>query len=69
MHEVRDAEGTDVPGRPWAIFSLWAFTVSWELLMDFEQRRMRSDLFLKDLCVCVWGWVSKHLQGQKLGLR
>lgn len=27
------------PGGPWAVFSLWAFTVSWELLMDFEQRK------------------------------
>ena len=26
-------------GGLWAVFSLWAFTVSWELLTDFEQRR------------------------------
>ena len=32
---------------------------------------MRSDLFLKDLCVCVRARarVHKHLQGQKQGLR
>lgn len=26
-------------GGLWAVLSLWAFTVGWELLMDFEQRR------------------------------
>ena len=39
MHEVRDARALIFLGGPWAVFSLWAFTVSWQLLMDFEQRR------------------------------
>lgn len=53
MHEVRDARALIFLGGPWAVFSLWAFTVSWQLLMDFEQRRDEIGLVFKgSVCVC-----------------